>query len=188
MSKYKKTASSIVSDSPIESTDAKQSEHPDSSYTTYHRLRLVMDTAPQLPFEFETNISRSGWQRVHFTSQAPEPPKHSLEDAQIIPETTAIFFSLFTFGWMTSLLSLGYTRPLEATDLYKFPSIIRMLKQLQFPLTRSLRSQTTSGRGRSRISGQGYRMRLLKRIFVLDVLLNMRDTGRPSVARVWSLI
>ena len=33
-----------------------------------------------------------------------------------------------------------------------------------------------------------YRMRLLKRIFVLDVLLNLRDTGRPSVARVWSLI
>ena len=29
-----------------------------------------------------------------------------------------------------------------------------------------------------------YRMRLLKRIFVLDVLLNLRDTGRPSVARV----
>ena len=122
------------------------------------------------------------------TSQAPEPPKKSLEDAQIIPETTAIFFSLFTFGWITSLLSLGYTRPFEATDLYKLSSIIRMLKQLQFLPTRSLRSQTTSGRGRSRISGQGYRMRLLKRIFVLDVLLNMRDTGRPSVARVWSLI
>ena len=117
-----------------------------------------MDTAPQIPFEFETNISRSGWQRVPFTSQAPEPPKHSLEDAQIIPETIAIFFSLITFSWMTSLLSLGYTvtRPLEATDLYKFPSIIRMLKQLQFPPTRTLRSQTTSGRGRSRISGQGH--------------------------------
>ena len=38
MSRYKKTASSIVPDSPIESTDAKQSEHPDSSYTTYQRL------------------------------------------------------------------------------------------------------------------------------------------------------
>ena len=33
-----------------------------------------------------------------------------------------------------------------------------------------------------------YRMRLLKRIFFLDVLLNLRDTGRPFVARVWRLI
>ena len=57
-----------------------------------------------------------------FTSQAPEPPKQSLEDAQIIPEATANFFSLITFGWMTSILSLGYTRPLEATDLYKLQS------------------------------------------------------------------
>ena len=57
-----------------------------------------------------------------FTSQAPEPPKQCLEDAQIIPETTANFFSFITFGWITSLLSLGYTRPLEATDLYKLQS------------------------------------------------------------------
>ena len=27
-----------------------------------------------------------------------------------------------TFGWMTALLGLGYTRPLEATDLYKLQS------------------------------------------------------------------
>ena len=33
-----------------------------------------------------------------------------------------------------------------------------------------------------------YRMRLLGRIFVLDVLLNMGDTGRQSETRVWSLI
>ena len=33
-----------------------------------------------------------------------------------------------------------------------------------------------------------YRMRLLGRIFVLDVLLSLRDTGRPSETRVWSLI
>ena len=33
-----------------------------------------------------------------------------------------------------------------------------------------------------------YRMRLLGRIFVLVVLLSLRDTGRPSETRVWSLI
>ena len=57
-----------------------------------------------------------------FTSQTPEPPKQSLDDAQIIPEATASFYSLIAFGWMNSLLSLGYTRPLEATDLYKLQS------------------------------------------------------------------
>ena len=33
-----------------------------------------------------------------------------------------------------------------------------------------------------------YRMRLLGRIFVSAVLLNLRDTGRQSETRVWSLI
>ena len=33
-----------------------------------------------------------------------------------------------------------------------------------------------------------YRMRLLGRIFVLDVLLNLSDTGRQSETHVWSLI
>ena len=54
-----------------------------------------------------------------FASQTPEPSKRSLDDAQIIPEATANFFSLITFSWMTPLLSLGYARPLEANDLYK---------------------------------------------------------------------
>ena len=72
-------------------------------------------------------ISSSGlilllrWQRVPFTSQNPEPTK-SLEDARIIPEATANLFSLITFSWITSLLGLGYARPLEATDLYKLQS------------------------------------------------------------------
>ena len=59
-----------------------------------------------------------------FTSQpeTPEPFNQSLDDARIIPEVTANFFSLITFSWMTPLLSLGYARPLEATDLYKLQS------------------------------------------------------------------
>ena len=56
-----------------------------------------------------------------FTSQKQEPPK-SLEDARIIPEATASLFSLITFSWITSLLGLGYARPLEATDLYNLQS------------------------------------------------------------------
>ncbi|KAF9484351.1 ABC transporter [Pholiota conissans] len=60
------------------------------------------------------------WQRVPFTSnKEPPPPAQSLDDALLIPEASASFFDLVTFGWMGPLLSLGYARPLEATDLWK---------------------------------------------------------------------
>jgi len=49
----------------------------------------------------------------------PPPPKGSIEDAAYIPEMSANWFSLITFGWMNSLMSLGYARPLEASDLWK---------------------------------------------------------------------
>ncbi|KAH9014089.1 hypothetical protein EDB85DRAFT_2098006 [Lactarius pseudohatsudake] len=49
----------------------------------------------------------------------PPPPKESTDDADYIPEMTAGWFSLLTFGWMTSLMALGYVRPLEAPDLWK---------------------------------------------------------------------
>jgi len=34
---------------------------------------------------------------------------------------TAGWFSLLTFSWMNSLMTLGYARPLEASDLWKLP-------------------------------------------------------------------
>ncbi|KAH9928634.1 ABC transporter [Fomitopsis serialis] len=49
----------------------------------------------------------------------PPPPKASLDDADLIPEATANFVDILTFGWVTGLLGLGYARPLEDTDLYK---------------------------------------------------------------------
>lgn len=58
--------------------------------------------------------------QVPFTStKNPPPPRESIDDALLIPEATANFFDLVTFGWVTPLLSLGYARPLEAPDLYK---------------------------------------------------------------------
>ncbi|KAH8982831.1 P-loop containing nucleoside triphosphate hydrolase protein [Lactarius akahatsu] len=49
----------------------------------------------------------------------PLPPKECIDDADYIPEMTAGWFSLLTFGWMNGLMTLGYTRPLEASDLWK---------------------------------------------------------------------
>src|SRR5260370_42623223 len=50
----------------------------------------------------------------------PTPPKDTVEDADYIPEMTAGWFSLLTFGWMNNLMALGYVCPLEASGLWKF--------------------------------------------------------------------
>ncbi|KAG0695501.1 ABC transporter [Suillus ampliporus] len=50
---------------------------------------------------------------------SPPPPPKSIHDADLIPEATASFVSLLWFSWITPLLSLGYARPLESSDLYK---------------------------------------------------------------------
>jgi hypothetical protein len=51
----------------------------------------------------------------------PPPPQASIHDAVLTPEASAGFFSRLWFIWLTPLLSLGYARPLEASDLYKLP-------------------------------------------------------------------
>ncbi|TFY77333.1 hypothetical protein EWM64_g6678 [Hericium alpestre] len=49
----------------------------------------------------------------------PPPPKESIDDAEILPDEHAGWFSLLTFSWINSLMALGYARPLEASDLYR---------------------------------------------------------------------
>ncbi|KAH9068491.1 ABC transporter [Lactarius deliciosus] len=56
---------------------------------------------------------------VKITPIDPPPPKENINDADVIPEMTAGWFSLLTFGWMNSIMTLGYARPLEASDLWK---------------------------------------------------------------------
>ncbi|OCH95476.1 P-loop containing nucleoside triphosphate hydrolase protein [Obba rivulosa] len=64
--------------------------------------------------------SKGPWKNPLLPSKSKvPPPKESLDDADLIPEATAGWWSLLTFGWITGLLSLGYVRPLEASDLYK---------------------------------------------------------------------
>ncbi|VDB84771.1 unnamed protein product [Peniophora sp. CBMAI 1063] len=55
----------------------------------------------------------------YFIPLNPPPPKASLDDALPIPESSASWFSLLTFNWISSLMALGYARPLEATDLWQ---------------------------------------------------------------------
>ena len=51
--------------------------------------------------------------RQGLTQLIPNPP--------LTPEATATWLNLITFGWLGDLLSLGYARPLEKSDLYRLP-------------------------------------------------------------------
>jgi len=65
----------------------------------------------------KTPLSRFDF--LHLGYPNPPPPKASLDEADIIPEANANWLSLLTFEWIGPLMRLGYSRPLEATDLYK---------------------------------------------------------------------
>ena len=72
------------------------------------RLKLSLEGSAESALE---------WVSRFFTTH-PVPPRAPIDDATYVPEASANFMDLLTFGWMTPLLSLGYSRPLEATDLY----------------------------------------------------------------------
>ncbi|CCO28288.1 Oligomycin resistance ATP-dependent permease YOR1 [Rhizoctonia solani AG-1 IB] len=59
------------------------------------------------------------YQRVPFVGSNPPAPLVSVDDATLIPEANANWFSHLFFNWITPTLSLGYARPLEAPDLWK---------------------------------------------------------------------
>ncbi|KAL1732291.1 P-loop containing nucleoside triphosphate hydrolase protein [Schizophyllum commune] len=52
-------------------------------------------------------------------SKPPPPPTGDIENAAPIPEMTASWLSLLFFQWITPIMSLGYARPLEPSDLWK---------------------------------------------------------------------
>jgi len=73
----------------------------------------------QAPKTLAPNDGLSKFNFLHLGYRNPPPPKASLDDADIIPEANANWLSLLTFEWIAPLMRLGYSRPLEATDLYK---------------------------------------------------------------------
>jgi hypothetical protein len=66
---------------------------------------------------------RPWYAKVPFVSASAPPPRVISDDTQLpmTPETTASWLTLITFGWLDDLLSLGYARPLEKSDLYRLP-------------------------------------------------------------------
>ncbi|KAF5370179.1 hypothetical protein D9757_010634 [Collybiopsis confluens] len=62
---------------------------------------------------------RSRWWQFWLPKNLPPPPPDNLDDAPIIPVTTASLFSQWTFTWIDPIMTLGYQRTLQASDLWK---------------------------------------------------------------------
>ncbi|KAF9048460.1 ABC protein [Panaeolus papilionaceus] len=63
--------------------------------------------------------TRNRWWQLWIPSTPPPKPPLSLADAPDIPLTNASIFSVLTFAWVQPLMTLGYQRTLQATDLWK---------------------------------------------------------------------
>lgn len=90
------------------------------SYLGEYYIYLEVGSWPAInPSVIVDNISLCPRFFLFGRNGSPPPPKNSIHDADLIPEATAGFASLLWFSWLTPLLSLGYARPLESSDLYR---------------------------------------------------------------------
>ncbi|KAJ6466582.1 ABC protein [Mycena vitilis] len=62
---------------------------------------------------------RQRWWQLWIPAGIPPPPPDSLDDAKIIPIVSASLLSQLTYTWITPIMTLGYQRTLQATDLWK---------------------------------------------------------------------
>ena len=86
------------------------------------RTRLVLESRTLRFRKKNTDFHFSRFSKfdfLHLGYRNPPPPKVSLDEAEIIPEANASWVSLLTLGWIGPILRLGYSHPLEATNLYK---------------------------------------------------------------------
>ncbi|WFD33272.1 hypothetical protein MCUN1_000085 [Malassezia cuniculi] len=63
--------------------------------------------------------TRQHWYQFWRFKNAPPPPPLSMDDAPEIPLAHTNWYSDWSYEWITSLLFLGYRRPIEAEDLWK---------------------------------------------------------------------
>ncbi|KAG6918643.1 hypothetical protein DXG01_012762 [Tephrocybe rancida] len=110
-------------------TDRKTSSEPASSENTRSKTGPSkedekaedLDLPTQLQFDLGKQVVRfrSRWWQVWIPRDPPPPPRATLSDAPIIPLLGASIFSQLTYTWVTPIMTLGYQRTLQATDLWK---------------------------------------------------------------------
>lgn len=62
---------------------------------------------------------REHWWQIWRAPREPPPPPASLDAAKLIPLATCSIISTLTYSWMSDIMTLGYTRTLQATDLWR---------------------------------------------------------------------
>ncbi|KAL7279088.1 hypothetical protein ACG7TL_006926 [Trametes sanguinea] len=62
---------------------------------------------------------RRHWWQIWFPKDPPPPAPASLDDAATIPLAYSSIFSVLSYRWINPIMSLGYQRTLQATDLWK---------------------------------------------------------------------
>ncbi|KAI0649348.1 ABC protein [Trametes meyenii] len=62
---------------------------------------------------------RRHWWQVWLPKDPPPPAPASLDDASVIPLVYSSILAILTYSWINPLMSLGYQRTLQATDLWK---------------------------------------------------------------------
>ncbi|GJE88588.1 ABC transporter C family protein [Phanerochaete sordida] len=75
--------------------------------------RVVLDSGEQ-----HMRVRRR-WYQLWLPKNPPPPPPASFDDAPITPLATASILSMLTYTWITPMMTLGYQRTLQATDLWK---------------------------------------------------------------------
>ncbi|PSR78986.1 hypothetical protein PHLCEN_2v7173 [Hermanssonia centrifuga] len=75
--------------------------------------KLVLDSG-----EERVRYRRQWWQ-MWLPKDPPPPAPATFEDAPITPLATASIFSMLSYSWITPIMTLGYQRTLQATDLWK---------------------------------------------------------------------
>ncbi|KAF8530162.1 ABC protein [Hysterangium stoloniferum] len=76
----------------------------------------------QLDLSHDECKLREHWWQLWRHKCPPVPAPPSFDAVDVIPLYEASLWSMLTFTWITPLLTLGYQRPLQATDLWKMDS------------------------------------------------------------------
>ncbi|KAH8099948.1 ABC protein [Cristinia sonorae] len=62
---------------------------------------------------------RRRWFQLWLPKNPPPPPPASLSEAPVIPLSAASILSILSYAWVTPIMTLGFQRTLQATDLWK---------------------------------------------------------------------
>ncbi|KAI0360038.1 ABC protein [Trametes cingulata] len=97
-----------VEKGPIEDVDGKQAQAQ-----TRSTRKIEIDTG-----EEHIRFRRHWWQ-IWLPKDPPPPAPASLDDASVIPLAYSSIFAVLSYAWINPIMSLGYQRTLQATDLWK---------------------------------------------------------------------